>query len=51
MNGEVSNMIGISSRVPYEIPVEPDIIIDTDTKDEFSSFKKLLSELNILGTI
>ena len=51
LNGDIENMIGISSKVPYEIPVEPDIIIDTDTKDEFSSFKKLLSELYILGTI
>ena len=33
LNGEIDNFIGVSSEVPYEVPENPDLILDTENLD------------------
>jgi len=47
LNGEIDNFIGIDPTVPYEIPTNPDIIIDTKTEKISESVLKLLKFIKI----
>ena len=42
LNGELENMIGVDPNTPYQIPENPNLIIDTDIQNEAQSFKKIL---------
>lgn len=39
--GELGNLIGVDPNTPYQIPVNPDLIIDTDKESEDQSFEKI----------
>jgi adenylyl-sulfate kinase len=39
--GEIENFIGVAKQVPYEPPVNPDLVLDTENK----SIKEVISEL------
>lgn len=45
--GEIDNFIGVSENVPYEIPANPEIRIDTDKEEIEKSVQKIISFLNI----
>ena len=45
LNNKLQNMIGLDPNVPYEIPTNPDIIIDTDNFMIDESFSLLINEL------
>jgi adenylylsulfate kinase len=40
--GEIDNFIGISSNVPYQVPLDADLVIDTDHNDQARSVRTLL---------
>ena len=42
ISGELNNLIGVDPNTPYQIPVNPNLIIDTDVQTEGQSFKKIL---------
>jgi len=42
LNGKLKNLIGVDSKTPYEIPVEPNLIIDTESQSEKKSFDKII---------
>ena len=42
LKGKLQNLIGVDSNTPYEIPVDPNLIIDTDNESEKKSFDKIL---------
>lgn len=42
MAGEIPNFIGIDPKVPYEQPLEPDILLDTEELDIATAAKHLL---------
>ncbi|SVE08096.1 uncharacterized protein METZ01_LOCUS460950, partial [marine metagenome] len=47
---EIKNMIGVDPNIPYEIPKNPDIIIDTENftlEESFSFLKKELKRIKI----
>jgi|TARA_B100001964_G_C13954163_1_gene474690 adenylyl-sulfate kinase len=44
-NGELNNLIGVDPNTPYQIPVDSDLIIDTDLETKNQSFKTLLSSV------
>ena len=47
---EIKNMIGVDPNIPYEIPTNPDIIIDTENftlEESFSFLKKELKRIKI----
>lgn len=46
--GKLKNMIGFDTGVPYEEPVNPNIVIDTNDDILEKSFSKLISQLNLL---
>ena len=41
----IDNFIGIDPMIPYEKPINPEIIINTDNESEERSIKKLLDYL------
>ena len=43
INGELENLIGFDPNRPYQVPVNPNLIIDTDVESEDQSFNKLLN--------
>ncbi len=45
LNNQMQNMIGVDPNVPYEIPINPDIIIDTENFTIDESFSLLINEL------
>ena len=47
LEGELSDFIGISENVPYQIPDNPEISVDTDNESEEQSFSKILRYLSI----
>lgn len=42
INGELYNLIGVDPNTPYQIPINPNLIIDTDNQTEEQSFEKIL---------
>jgi len=47
--GEIAHMTGISS--PYEPPVNPEVIVDTDQEFPEQSLKKILHQLQVMKLI
>jgi adenylyl-sulfate kinase len=47
LDGEISNFIGISDNVPYQIPDSPEITVDTNIESEEYSFCKILRYLYV----
>jgi adenylyl-sulfate kinase len=45
LRGKLSNMIGLDSGVPYEEPIAPSIIIDTNDDSIDNSFTILINQL------
>jgi len=43
--GELENLIGFDPKTPYQIPVNPNLIIDTEVETEDQSFKKLINSI------
>ena len=43
LNGKLDNLIGFDPNTPYQIPLNPDFIVDTDVETGDQSFKKLLN--------
>ena len=46
LKGEIPDCIGISPNVPYEVPDNPDLIIDTEVLDVESSVNIILGYIN-----
>jgi adenylylsulfate kinase len=46
LRGEIPNFIGISPDVPYEVPVNPDLTIDTEALDVESSTSMILEYIH-----
>jgi adenylylsulfate kinase len=46
LKGEINNFIGIDPSVPFEEPVNPDIIVDTEIETDIESFKKIIAITN-----
>tara|TARA_B100001250_G_C19330925_1_gene584643 strand:- start:46 stop:564 length:519 start_codon:yes stop_codon:yes gene_type:complete len=42
LNGKLKNLIGVDTETPYETPIKPNLIINTDTQSEKKSFDKIL---------
>lgn len=47
LRGEISNFTGISD--PYEEPLNPDVIVETDRQTEEESLSTLVARLEQLG--
>ncbi len=47
--GEIQNFTGVSD--PYEEPLEPEIVVETDAETVEESVEKVLRELEVLGYI
>ena len=45
LNGKIDNFIGINPNAPYEIPTNPEIILNTDIESEEQSLQKLCDYL------
>ena len=45
LGGKIDHFIGIDPMIPYEKPINPEIIINTDNESEERSIKKLLDYL------
>lgn len=45
--GEIANFIGISPEVPYESPINPEIILNTEKETPTESVSKIISYLKI----
>lgn len=45
-NNEISNMIGFAGSNPYEPPLNPEIIIDTENEDILTCVSKVLEYIN-----
>ena len=45
LSGKIDNFIGIDPNTPYEIPTDPEIILNTDNESEEQSLQKLLDYL------
>lgn len=45
LKGDIQNFIGIDPNVPYQIPENSDIIIETENENEEKSFENLLEKL------
>lgn len=50
-SGEIKNFIGIDPTTPYEVPQNPDFVVDTVLEIESKSVKRLLDWLKILKKI
>ena len=48
LQGKLSNMIGLVSGVPYEEPVNPKIVIDTNSDNIDKSTYILISKIDLL---
>jgi adenylylsulfate kinase len=46
LNGKLKNLIGVDTETPYETPIKPNLIINTDTQSEKKSFDKILKFIN-----
>jgi adenylyl-sulfate kinase len=42
LNGNLTNLIGIDPNTPYEVPRNPNLIVDTDRQTKNKSFEKIL---------
>lgn len=49
LNGEIKNFTGISD--PYEEPLNPEVIVETDKESPEESLNKILNKLRSLGYI
>ncbi len=49
LSGEIKNFTGISD--PYEEPINPEIVVETDKETIEESFKKIISKLEEMGYI
>jgi len=47
--GEIAHMTGVSA--PYEAPVNPEVIVDTDRELPDQSLKKILHQLQVMNLI
>ncbi len=45
LKGEIQNFIGIDKNVPYEVPVDPNLVVDTEKLDEHESIRKIIKYL------
>lgn len=45
--GEINNMIGVDPLTPYEVPLNPDLIIDTEQLNLEQSVNLCMSKLNL----
>jgi len=48
LNGELDNLIGFSDKIPYEEPLKPDLILETNLITPDDAVKNIFSKLNIL---
>ena len=48
LNGEIDNLIGFSDKIPYEEPVKPDLLLETNLISPDYAVKKIYNELKIL---
>ena len=48
LQGKLSNMIGLDSGVPYEEPISPSIILDTNDDSIENSFTILINQLGLV---
>ena len=49
INGEIKNFTGISD--PYEEPLDPDVVVDTETEELAESVAKVLARLEAKGFV
>ena len=49
LKGEIKNFTGISD--PYEEPLKPEVMVDTETETEEESASKIIKTLEVLGYI
>jgi adenylylsulfate kinase len=49
LKGEIQNFTGVSD--PYEEPLSPEVIVDTETEDLEESVRKVLAKLEELGCV
>jgi adenylylsulfate kinase len=47
LNGEINNMIGLAKENPYEAPLDPDIVIDTEKLSLEESISLLKNKLQV----
>jgi len=47
IKGEINDFIGIDKKTPYQTPINPDIIIETDKETVQESFQKIVGYLKI----
>ncbi len=47
LSGKMQNFIGIDPAVPYEVPTNPTIVIDTEKSDAEACLKTLISRLGV----
>ena len=47
--GELDNLIGVSKKNPYQIPKNPDFIVNTDCQTQIESLKLILNHLESKG--
>ena len=43
LNNELENLIGIDHNTPYQVPLNPDLVIDTDNETINQSFNKIIN--------
>ena len=51
LNNEISNFVGLDPNVPYQVPINPDITINTQSSEVEESFKELKMTLKNLKII
>lgn len=47
LNGELDNLIGFSNKLPYEEPLKPDLILETNSISTIEAIEKIYKELNL----
>ena len=47
LKGEIENFIGIDNNVPYEVPINPSITINTELEHPDESINKIIKYLNL----
>ena len=48
LNGELDNLIGFSDKIPYEEPLKPDLLLETNLISPSDAVKKIFIELKNL---
>lgn len=48
LDGELDNLIGFSDKIPYEEPLKPDLLLETNLISPTDAVQKILNDLKIL---